>query len=110
MTLHNRLTRAFEYAFGRSPTDHERTLAIDTSRTNDGTLLQSNAFTETEPTRVERELIEEQTGTTIRWSERLDVYEDYVSDVQPWSVSAETRALADLCLVLLNANEFLYVY
>ena len=26
------------------------------------------------------------------------------------SVSAETRALAEVCLVLLNSNEFVYLY
>jgi hypothetical protein len=30
--------------------------------------------------------------------------------LKPWDVSAETRALADICLVLLNSNEFIYVY
>jgi hypothetical protein len=28
---------------------------------------------------------------------------------KPWDVSPETRALAALCLVLFNSNEFLYV-
>ena len=50
-----------------------------------------------------------ETGTEIRWEERLDVYEDYVPDLKPWDVDPETRALADLCLVLFNANEFVYV-
>jgi hypothetical protein len=27
----------------------------------------------------------------------------------PWDVKAEVRALSDVCLVLLNSNEFLYV-
>jgi hypothetical protein len=27
----------------------------------------------------------------------------------PWEVSAEVRALAELCLVVMNSNEFLYV-
>jgi hypothetical protein len=27
----------------------------------------------------------------------------------PWQADASTRALADLCLVLMNSNEFLYV-
>jgi hypothetical protein len=29
--------------------------------------------------------------------------------LKPWDVGAGTRALAELCLVLLNSNEFLYV-
>ena len=39
----------------------------------------------------------------------LDIYENYVADLKPWDVGPETRALADLCLVLFNASEFLYV-
>ena len=65
---------------------------------------------ETMPTSVVRELVEEQTGTKIAWRERLDVYEQFVADAKPWDVGPETRALADLCLVLMNANEFVYVY
>jgi hypothetical protein len=40
----------------------------------------------------------------------LPVFEDYVPDAKPATVSAETRAMADMCLLLLNANEFVYVY
>ena len=39
--------------------------------------------------------------------ERLATYE---RDLQPWEVSPETRALSDLCLVLLNSSEFLHIY
>jgi hypothetical protein len=50
------------------------------------------------------------TGEEFSYTERLDVYENYVADVAPSEVSTETRALADLCRVLFNANEFVYVY
>jgi hypothetical protein len=33
-----------------------------------------------------------------------------VPDLQPTDVDARTRALAEICLVLLNSNEFSYVY
>jgi hypothetical protein len=62
------------------------------------------------PTSVIRELVEEQTGTKVPWNERLDVYESFVPDVKAWDVGPDTRGLADLCLVLMNANEFVYVY
>ena len=42
--------------------------------------------------------------------EKLNVYEQYVPDAKPWTVDADTRALADVCLLLLNSNEFIYVY
>jgi hypothetical protein len=37
------------------------------------------------------------------------VLKGYERDLMPWQVEPQTRALADLCLVLLNSNEFLYV-
>ncbi|MDW8267286.1 MAG: hypothetical protein RMJ52_18345 [Gemmataceae bacterium] len=51
------------------------------------------------------------TGVDFEWQEPLDVYADgFVADLKPWDVGPETRALAELCLVLFNANEFVYVY
>ena len=50
------------------------------------------------------------TGALHEWEELLDVYSDsFVADLQPSDVGPETRALASLCLVLFNSNEFLYV-
>jgi mono/diheme cytochrome c family protein len=62
------------------------------------------------PVTVKREMFEEMTGQVFEYEERLDIYEDYVPDLDPASASAATRALSDLCLVLFNANEFVYIY
>jgi len=64
------------------------------------------------PTRVIRRMVEEMTGLAFWWVEDLDLYrsDQYVPDLKPWDVTPRTRALADLCLVLLNSNEFSYVY
>jgi hypothetical protein len=62
------------------------------------------------PTQVVRSLVEELTGKPFEFIEKLNVYEDYVPDAKPWTVGSHTRALADVCLLLLNSNEFLYVY
>ena len=62
------------------------------------------------PTRITRSLVEEFTGAPFQYEEWLPVYEDYTPDTQASDVSARTRALADLCLLLFNANEFAYVY
>jgi hypothetical protein len=61
------------------------------------------------PTSVRREMIEELTGESFAWSEPLDLMKGYEPDLKPWDVAPETRALAELCLVLLNSNEFVYV-
>jgi hypothetical protein len=64
------------------------------------------------PKEVARHMVEEMTGEEFSWTERLDVYADpnFLPDVRPWDVDAATRALAEVCLVLMNSNEFLYVY
>ena len=62
------------------------------------------------PTHIERTMFEEMTGEEFTYTEHLDRYENYVPDTKPWDVEPDTRALANLCLVLFNANEFVYVY
>ncbi|MCH9656614.1 MAG: PSD1 and planctomycete cytochrome C domain-containing protein [Planctomycetes bacterium] len=62
------------------------------------------------PTQIVRSLVEEFTGERFEFIEKLNVYENYVPDAKPWTVDADTRALADVCLLLLNSNEFLFVY
>ncbi len=61
------------------------------------------------PSRITRSLIEEFSGAPFEYDEILPVYEGYQPDKKPADVSAETRALADLCLLLFNTNEFMYV-
>ncbi len=61
------------------------------------------------PTKVKRHMVEEMTGEDVTWEEELDVMKHYQRDLMPWQVSPETRGLAEVCLVLLNSNEFLYL-
>jgi hypothetical protein len=61
------------------------------------------------PTKVKRGMVEELTGEMVHWEEDLSILKDYQRDLMPWQVDAQTRALADVCLVLMNSNEFLYV-
>ncbi|MCA9056511.1 MAG: DUF1553 domain-containing protein, partial [Planctomycetaceae bacterium] len=63
----------------------------------------------TYPTEITRSLVEEFSGQVFEYQEILPVFEHYTPDRKPVDVSPETRALADVCLLLLNANEFLYV-
>ncbi len=62
------------------------------------------------PREIEREAVEENTGEKFRFTEKLHAYADFVPDLQPHQVDAEIRGLAEVCLVLFNANEFSYVY
>ena len=61
------------------------------------------------PTRITRSLVEELSGKPFEYEEILPVFENYVPDKKAADVTAETRALADLCLLLMNTNEFMYV-
>ena len=62
------------------------------------------------PKKVEREMFEEMTGASFTFVEELDIYERYIPDLHMADVPVETRALADLAVVLINSNEFMYVY
>ncbi len=102
--------RAVQLAYGRVPTRDEQ-------KGLEGYLKEMLAYHEKQqpkpteyPTQVTRSLVEELTGEPFEFIEKLNVFNDYVSDAKPWTVDAETRALADVCLLLFNSNEFMYIY
>ena len=104
------LTRVFQLALQRAPTASQlaRTLAHWKSMTARQATLQFK--TERPPLTITRQGIEENTGENFTFSEKLPGYADFVPDLQPADVDARTRALADVCLVLLNSAEFSYLY
>ncbi len=61
------------------------------------------------PRSVRRDAVEENTGEKFVFEENLHENAEFVPDLQPASCDVRTRALADLCLVLLNTSEFSYV-
>ncbi|MBT7100791.1 DUF1553 domain-containing protein, partial [Candidatus Poribacteria bacterium] len=109
-TTPGQIGRVFRRALGRMPTEDE----LESASVYLGEMETYHADHSPRPialpAEVEREMFEEMTGEPFTYTERLDVYEEYVSDAKPWDVGPETRALADLCLLLLNTNEFIYVY
>lgn len=62
------------------------------------------------PVKVKREAVEENTGERFTFDERLFSNAEFEPDLQPADVTREVRGLADICLVILNSNEFVYVY
>jgi hypothetical protein len=54
--------------------------------------------------------VEENTGEKFRFTEPLEAYADFVPDLKPSDAAPEVRGLAEVCLVILNGNEFAYVY
>jgi mono/diheme cytochrome c family protein len=104
-----RIAAAFRLVHGRDamPAEQEKCLAHIGRMTEHH---RAHPPTPTElPKSVRRGMVEELTGEMVHWDEDLSVLADYQRDLLPWQVTPEVRALADVCLVLLNSNEFLYV-
>ena len=102
--------RAFRLAFGRVPNKAEVDEALQLWKESTQEQAKRKPKARTYPTEVIRSANEENTGQTFTFVEILFEYQDYQPDLQPHQVDARTRGFADLCLALLNANEFLYVY
>ena len=106
----SQIDRAFWLAYSRAPEPELRGKLADyvsgLEREFSGSAPKPPVF----PTRITRSLVEEFTGAPFEYEEWLPVYEDYVRDLGPADVSGRTRALAELCLLLFNSNEFAYVY
>jgi hypothetical protein len=104
------LARIFQLAFARAPKPDElqACLAHWTAMTaRHRTLKFAPAPI---PREVVRTAIEENTGEKFSFSEPLEAAADFVPDLGPADASPELRGLAEVCLVLLNTNEFAYVY
>ena len=104
--------RAFQLVYHRPVTATEQQVCIEHVNKMTGQHEDHLPVKTKMPTHVIRQMVEEMTGLDFWWVEDLDLYrsDQYVPDLKPWDVTARTRALADLCLVLLNSNEFSYVY
>lgn len=104
------IERAFQLAFNRAPKQDELKTCLAhweamTAR------HRTVKFEKSAPPRsVTREAVEENTGEKFKFTEPLEAAADFVSDLQPADASPELRGLAEVCLVLLNSNEFAYVY
>jgi hypothetical protein len=104
------VTLLFKLTFNRPPTDAE----LQASLSHYLKLLPKHqAHTPTRPDypkQITREAVEENTGEKFTFTETLHAYTDFTPDLQPADTSPETRSLAEIALVLLNSNEFVYVY
>jgi mono/diheme cytochrome c family protein len=100
----------FQQVYSRAPNATELTLCLTHWRKMEATQRAAPHEPFKPPLEVMREAVEENTGEKFRFIEKLNVYAEFVPDLQPNAVNARTRALADVCLVLFNTNEFAYVY
>jgi mono/diheme cytochrome c family protein len=104
-----RVRAAFQRVYGRNPNKDELRLCTAHVAKMTAHHRRHKPLVVKPPTSVRRKMIEELTGESFTWTEPLDQMTHYQPDLKPWNVDAETRGLAELCLVLLNSNEFVYV-
>lgn len=102
--------RCFELALCRTPTPQEAGQVLAHWEALEARLPEVARPDRPRPVAIEREAIEENTGERFKFTEPLFAYEAFVSDLCPEEVDRHVRALGDVCLVLLNSNEFAYVY
>ena len=110
--LTKQIKLAFQLAYQRLPNNNELKLCLknlEVFKKQHQINIQEKV---TMPKYVVRQMVEEMTGLAFWWVEDLDVYAggNYVPDLKPWDVGHGTLAMGDLCLVLFNSNEFVYVY
>ena len=104
------MNRAIELAFGRTPPSAEHNKLVSYVRQMQEYHKNTHPEPKDYPTQITRSLVEEFTGEPFEYQEILPVFENYEPDQQAADVSPETRALADLCLLLFNSNEFIFLY
>ena len=104
------ITRLFALTFSRSPSNEERQSCLAHWRDIEALLDDEKPSAQKPPLEVRRDAVEENTGEKFSFNETLHAYADFVPDLQPADVPLRTRALAEVCLALLNSNEFAYVY
>jgi mono/diheme cytochrome c family protein len=104
------IARIFALTFSRPPNAGETQSCLAHWRDIEALLGSEKPTTQKPPLEVRRDAVEENTGEKFSFNEKLHANAEFVPDLQPSDVEARTRALADVCLVLLNSNEFAYVY
>ncbi|MCB1204195.1 MAG: PSD1 domain-containing protein [Verrucomicrobiae bacterium] len=103
------IDRAFQLAFGRDASTEERERLVPYLRAMKDYHAGVQPKPVSYPTTITRSLVEEFSGKTFEYEEILPAFEHYTPDTKASDVDAETRALADVCLLLLNSHEFIYL-
>ena len=104
------ITRIFELAFGRQPSADERNACTVHWKAMEARQTKLTFTKPKPPLQVKRDAVEENTGEKFSFQEKLPGYTEFIPDLQPADCDPRTRALADVCLVLLNSNESAYLY
>ncbi len=108
-SLDGQIERAFHLAFNRTPAREELQAAAAHVAKMQARYEQHPAAPRAVEPPVIHEISSELTGESYSF-EQVELPVEYEQNLHPSEVSPHTRALADLTLALLNANEFAYVY
>lgn len=104
------IKRCFELTLSREPSDQETREFVTHWKALKTILPEEPRPSPPVLTTVIREAVEENTGERFSFVEPLFSNHEFKPDLQPSDVDRNVRALADLCLVMMNSNEFVYVY
>ena len=100
---------AFLRILGREPVDAELQQLVkfagDTVRNRKRGIAAPSEY----PTEITRSLVEEFSGLPFEYREILPKFKNYEADLKMADLSLEASGLADVCLLLMNTNEFLFV-
>jgi hypothetical protein len=99
----------FRLAYGRMPSKSEKQICLKHLQQMTAHHEKTKPVDFEFPKEVVRTMVEELSGEPFAFKEDWDMT-NYEYNLRPSEVSPETRALADLCLVILNSNEFVYIY
>ena len=110
-TQRGAVEQCFRMIYSRDASDQEIQIALNHWRLISGKHdpLPVQAILASPPLEVVREAVEENTGERFTFIERLEANADYVPDLRADEITPQMRSLVDVCLVLLNSNEFVYV-
>jgi mono/diheme cytochrome c family protein len=103
------IRRLFALVYGRPATPAELAACLGHWREIEAAQPRTVSPPQRPPLEVRREAVEENTGEPFTFAETLHANADFVPDLEPADCDPRTRALADVCLVLFNTNEFAYV-
>ena len=104
------IRQAFRLALGRDPNKEETKKCLLHWRTITKSESNKKVGLKAFPTILKRTIMAEKTGEPYTFKEHMPAYQSYQPDLQWGAVDGRTRALAHVCLVLFNLNEFSYLY
>lgn len=106
----NAIHKVFQQVLSRAPSEKELELCLKHWDSQTQKHSSTSVKLQLQPKSVVRSGVEENTGERFSFEEQLYENTDFVPDVRVEECDAETKGLAEVCLVLLNTSEFLYVY